>query len=79
MILVFAAGFGISTAIFGTVRSVLFTPLPYNKPERLVQIVTSTQRTVFSASNCSRVPQRIAGSLQGTVYRTNERGGRLVP
>lgn len=41
VILALAAGFGISTTIFSTVRSVLFTPLPYNKPERLVQIVLS--------------------------------------
>jgi putative ABC transport system permease protein len=36
VILVLAAGFGISSAIFGAVRSVLLAPLPYNRPERLL-------------------------------------------
>jgi hypothetical protein len=45
VILVLAAGFGISTAIFSTVRSVLLAPLPYNKPERLIQIVSRWPKT----------------------------------
>ena len=41
VILVLAAGFGISTAVFSIVRSILLRPLPYKNPERLVQIVST--------------------------------------
>ncbi len=45
VILVLAAGFGISTAIFSAVRSVLLAPLPFNNPGRLVQIVSRSTNT----------------------------------
>jgi hypothetical protein len=56
VILVLAAVFGISTAIFSTVRSVLFAPLPYNKPECLVQIGLNPSGEVqSSAAHCEPV------------------------
>jgi putative ABC transport system permease protein len=45
VILVLALGFGISTAIFSAVRSVLLAPLPYKNPGRLVQIVSKSTNT----------------------------------
>jgi hypothetical protein len=54
--------------------------LPYNKRERLVQIVTSMQRTSrFRQRTAPAMMQRIVGSVQGTAYRTNESGGKLDP
>jgi len=43
--LVLAAGFGVSTAMFSTVRNVLLNPLPYEAPDRLVQIVSRWPKT----------------------------------
>ena len=40
VILVLAAGSGVSISIFSIVRNVLLSPLPYKEPERLVQIVS---------------------------------------
>jgi predicted permease len=45
VVLVLAAGFGISVAIFSIVRTVLLSPLPYNDPDRLVQIVSWWPKT----------------------------------
>jgi putative ABC transport system permease protein len=40
VILVLAAGFGVSVAVFSIVRNVLLNPLPFRDPGRLVQIVS---------------------------------------
>ena len=40
VVLVLAAGFAVSTAMFSTIRTVLLNPLPYRSPEHLVQIVS---------------------------------------
>ena len=45
VILVLAAGFGVSTAVFSIVRSILLRPLPYKNPERLVQIVSTWSKS----------------------------------
>ena len=45
VVLVLAAGFGISVAVFSVVRSVLLSPLPYNEPHRLIQIVSWWPKT----------------------------------
>jgi hypothetical protein len=65
VILVFAAGFGISTAIISTVRSVILTPLPYNKPERSVQIVSRWPKT--GDKNDWSAPLRDAPDWKATV------------
>ena len=65
VILVLAAGFGVSTVIFSTVRSVLLAPLPYNKPERLVQIVSRWPKT--GDKNDWSAPLRDASDWKATV------------
>jgi hypothetical protein len=40
VVLVLAVGLGVSVATFSIVRNVLLSPLPYNQPDRLVQIVS---------------------------------------
>src|SRR5579872_473308 len=45
VVLVLAAGFGISVAVFSVVRSVLLSPLPYDQPDRLIQIVSAWPKT----------------------------------
>jgi putative ABC transport system permease protein len=45
VVLVLAAGFGVSVTIFSIVRNVLLVPLPYKDPERLVQIVSRWPQT----------------------------------
>ena len=45
VVLVLAAGFGISVAVFSVVRNVLLSPLPYNEPHRLIQIVSWWPKT----------------------------------
>jgi putative ABC transport system permease protein len=44
-VLVLAAGFGVSIAIFSIVRTVLLAPLPYNEPSQLIQIVSWWPKT----------------------------------
>jgi putative ABC transport system permease protein len=65
VILVLAVGFGISTAIFSTVRSVLLTPLPYRNPQRLVQIVSRWQKA--GEQNDWSAPLRDAVDWKATV------------
>ncbi|MGA7258626.1 MAG: ADOP family duplicated permease [Terracidiphilus sp.] len=45
VVLMMAAGIGVSTAIFSIVRNVLLRPLPYRDPGRLVQLVTMSRKT----------------------------------
>ncbi len=45
VVLVLAAGFAVTTAMFSTIRTVLLNPLPYRSPERLVQIVSRWPKT----------------------------------
>lgn len=45
VVLVLAAGFGVSVAIFSIVRSVLLSPLPFHDPGRLAQIVSWWPKT----------------------------------
>ncbi|HEV2134541.1 MAG TPA: ABC transporter permease [Terracidiphilus sp.] len=45
VVLLLAAGFGVSVAIFSIVRNVLLNPLPYRDPGRLVQIVSWWPKT----------------------------------
>ncbi len=45
VVLMLAAGFGISVAVFSVVRNVLLSPLPYNEPDRLIQIVSWWPKT----------------------------------
>src|SRR5258707_8498490 len=65
VVLVLAAGFGISVAVFSVVRNVLLSPLPYSNPSRLIQIVSwwpkSGQQTNWSA------PLRDAVDWQSSV------------
>ena len=45
VVLVLAVGLGASIAIFSILRNVLLSPLPYNQPDRLVQIVSYWPKT----------------------------------
>ena len=45
VIVMMAAGMGISTAIFSVVRNVLLRPLPFRDPGRLVQLVSMSAKT----------------------------------
>jgi putative ABC transport system permease protein len=45
VVFILAAGFGISVAVFSVVRNVLLSPLPYNEPNRLIQMVSWWPKT----------------------------------
>jgi putative ABC transport system permease protein len=65
VVLVLAAGFAVSTAMFSTVRTVLLNPLPYRSPERLVQIVSRWPKT--GDQNGWSAPLRDAVDWKSTV------------
>jgi predicted permease len=45
VIVMMAAGIGVSTAIFSIVRTVLLRPLPYRDPSRLVQVISMMRKS----------------------------------
>ena len=67
--LVLAAGFAVTTAMFSTIRTVLLNPLPYRSPERLVQIVSRWPKT--GDQNGWSAPLRDAIDMEdhGTGFR----------
>ncbi|HEX8712869.1 MAG TPA: ABC transporter permease [Terracidiphilus sp.] len=65
VVLLLAAGIGVSVAIFSIVRSVLLTPLPFHDPERLVQIVSWWPKT--GDQNGWTAPMRDALDWKSTV------------
>src|ERR1700751_5255121 len=65
VVLVLAAGFAVSTAMFSTIRTVLLNPLPYRSPERLVQVVSWWPKT--GAQNSWSAPLRDAAAWKTAV------------
>jgi hypothetical protein len=65
VILVLGAGLAVSTAMFSTIRTVIFNPLPYRSPERLVQIVSRWPKT--GDQNGWSAPLRDAVDWKATV------------
>ncbi len=65
VVLVLAAGFAVTTAMFSTIRTVLLNPLPYRSPERLVQIVSRWPKT--GDQNDWSAPLRDAVDWKSTV------------
>jgi predicted permease len=65
VVLVLAAGFAVSTAMFSTIRTVLLKPLPYRSSERLVQIVSRWPKT--GDQNGWSAPLRDAAEWKTTV------------
>lgn len=76
-VLVLAAGFGVSIAIFSIVRAVLLAPLPYNEPSRLIQMVSwwpkTGDQTHWSAPLRDAVDWKsdMPGLQQLAMYRYN--------
>src|SRR5581483_1474229 len=85
VILTFALGVGINTAIFSVVHTVLLKPLPYPDSERLVRFGEANARTDFSVTwvnyknwrDGSHTFERIAG-YQFTERTLTGRGDPLV-
>ncbi len=65
VVIVLAAGFGVSVAIFSVVRNVLLNPLPFRHPGELVQIVSWFPKT--GAMNGWSAPMRDALDWKTTV------------
>lgn len=65
VVLVLAAGFSVSVAIFSIVRNVLLSPLPFRDPGRLVQIVSRWPKT--GDQNDWSAPLRDAIDWKATV------------
>ena len=65
VVLLLAAGFGVSVAIFSVVRSVLLNPLPFRDPGRLAQIVSRYPQT--GDQNGWSAPLRDAMDWKATV------------
>ena len=55
--LVLALGIGANTAVFSVARGVLFRPLPYPEPDRLVQFVSRTERSQTGLTPLASVPK----------------------
>lgn len=65
VIIVLALGFGLSIAIFSTVRSVLLAPLPYKDSDHLVQVISRWTKT--GDQNSWSAPFRDAVDWKTTV------------
>jgi len=72
-VLTLALGIGATTAIFSIVHAVLFAPLPYAQPERLVQVweasPTSGPRNVVSPGNALDWQERARSFSELAAYR----------
>ena len=66
LVLTMTFGIGASTALFSVVYGVLFRPLPFNEPGRLMQVrAAHTRRGVIpyvSAEDSSRPEREVSGA-----------------
>lgn len=89
VVLILSIGIGVNTAIFSVVNAVLFKPLPYDEPDRIVVVqeqklqqgldrIASSHRTLTYWRQHNQVFENIAGAEGHRFYVTGPEKSRSI-